>query len=268
MCRRTAEAQSQWMRRTPHWCSTAQLPHWMLASATAATLVIELGLVFLIWLPRRPRAVAAWSVLVFQLLILLTGNYNFFNLLAMLLCLFLFDDTALRRLMPTHLLSRVETRAPRPGRAATAVAAGLAFIVVPIGLNRIWEPLTHTDLPLAGGLTEALSPLQIANPYGLFVTTTTARPEIIIEGSEDGQTWREYVFRYKPGPVDRRPPWNIAHQPRLDWQMRFAGYGTAAENPWFQRLILELLKGSPPVRALLAYDPFPDRPPEYIWVEL
>ncbi len=74
----------------------------MLASATAAVLAIELGLVFLIFLPRRPRAVAAWAVLLFQLIILLTGNYNFFNLLTMLLCVFLFDDAALRRLVPCH----------------------------------------------------------------------------------------------------------------------------------------------------------------------
>jgi len=171
---------------TPLAWYAAQLPHWVLASA--ATLVIELGLVFLIWLPRRPRAVAVWAVLPFQLIILLTGNYNFFNLLTMLLCVFLFDDAALCRLLPVRLTSWIEVRAPRPGRVATAVAAGLALIVVPVGLNRIWQPLTHTDLPLAGRLTEAISPLLIVNPYGLFVTTTTARPEIIIEGSDDGRS--------------------------------------------------------------------------------
>jgi predicted DCC family thiol-disulfide oxidoreductase YuxK len=249
---------------TPLAWYAAQLPHGVLAAATAATLLIELGLVFLIWLPRRPRALAAWSVLGFQLLILLTGNYNFFNLLTMLLCIFLFDDAALRRLVPARLASWIEVRAQRPGGVATAVAAGLALIVVPVGLNRIWQPLTHTDLPLAGRLTEAISPLLIVNPYGLFVTTTTTRPEIIIEGSDDGQIWREYVFRYKPGPINRRPPWNIPHQPRLDWQMWFAAYRNVAENPWFERLMQELLKGSPAVPALLAGNPFPDRPPKYV----
>src|SRR5262249_55005607 len=217
--------------------------HAVLVAATGAVFALELGVVFLIWLPRRPRAIAAWAVLLFQLMILLTGNYGFFNLLTMLLCLFLFDDAALRRLVPARLASRVENRAPHPGRTATIIAAGLALVVVPVGLDRIWQGFTRANLPLAGVLTGAVSPLLIVNPYGLFATTTTTRPEIIVEGSEDGQTWREYVFRYKPGPVDRRPPWNIPHQPRLDWQMWFAAYGTAAENPWFQRLILELLKG-------------------------
>jgi Lipase maturation factor len=253
---------------TPLAWYAAQLPHAILVAATAAVLAIELGVVFLIWLPRRPRAIAAWAVLLLQLVILLTGNYGFFNLLTMLLCLFLFDDAALRRLVPARWALRVKHRAPRAGRAATVVAAGLALMVVPVGLDRIWQGFMRANLPLVGVLTEAVSPLLIVNPYGLFVTTTTTRPEIILEGSEDGQTWREYVFRYKPGPVQRRPPWNIPHQPRLDWQMWFAGYGSAAENPWFQRLILELLKGSPPVRALLASDPFPDRPPKYVRAEL
>jgi len=68
----------------PAWYA-AQLPHWVLAGGTAATLVVELGIVFLVLLPRRPRAVAAWCVLLFQALIMLTGNYNFFNLLTIVL---------------------------------------------------------------------------------------------------------------------------------------------------------------------------------------
>ena len=74
----------------------AQLPHWLLAAATAAALVIELVAVALIFLPRRPRMLAAALVIVFQLGIMLTGSYNWFNLLTVLLCLFLFDDQALR----------------------------------------------------------------------------------------------------------------------------------------------------------------------------
>ena len=67
----------------------AQLPHWMLAAATAAALVIELVAVALIFLPRRPRMLAAALVIVFQIGIMLTGSYNWFNLLTVLLCLFL-----------------------------------------------------------------------------------------------------------------------------------------------------------------------------------
>eukprot|EP00951_Prasinocladus_malaysianus_P047402 scaffold650284_cov45-Prasinocladus_malaysianus.AAC.1 len=54
----------------------------------------------------------------------------------------------------------------------------------------------------------------------------TSRPEIDLQGSHDGENWTSYVFKYKPGPVDRAPPWVAPHQPRLDWQMWFAALGS------------------------------------------
>jgi predicted DCC family thiol-disulfide oxidoreductase YuxK len=249
---------------TPLAWYAAQLPDWVLATAAAATLVTELVVVFLIFLPRRPRAAAAWCILLFQLLIVLTGNYGFFNLLTMALCVLLFDDAALRPLLPPGLKSRIVGRAPRAGRTATLTAAVLALVVVPAGLDRIWQTFAGTSLPVVGALTEAISPLLVVNTYGPFSTTTMTRPEIIIEASDDGQSWNEFVFRYKPGPVDRRPSWNIPHQPRLDWQMWFAAYGGFAENAWFERLLRRLLEDSAPVRALLGPSPFPDHPPKYV----
>jgi predicted DCC family thiol-disulfide oxidoreductase YuxK len=253
---------------TPLAWYAAQLPTWLLIGGTAATLVIELGSVFLIFLPRRLRAVAACCVLLLQSLILLTGNYNFFNLLTMLLCVFLFDDAALRRIIPHWIASRADSRAALPRRTATVIAAVLALIVLPVGLNRIWQTLAHSDLPLLGALTRAVSPLFIVNPYGLFAVMTTARPEIVIEGSTDGETWREYVFRYKPGPLSRPALWNIPHQPRLDWQMWFAALGSVRDNPWVASLMLRLLEGSPSVLALFDSNPFADGPPKYIRAQL
>jgi lipase maturation factor 1 len=93
---------------------------------------------------------------------------------------------------------------------------------------------------------------------------TTKRMEIVLEGSEDGANWKEYVFRYKPGQVSRPLSWNIPHQPRLDWQMWFAALGSAERNPWLGRLLQRLLENSPEVVVLLEENPFPDKPPLYI----
>lgn len=246
----------------------SELPHVVLHAATAATLVVELGFVFLIFLPRRPRMLAAWSVLVFQLMIIATGNYNFFNLLTMLLCLFLFDDQALCRLLPARLASFAQAHAPQPGGAARSVAVALAIIIVPVGADRLWQAFTHGHLPVVGVLTKAVSPLLIVNPYGLFATTTVTRPEIVIEGSDDGRSWRDYALPYYPGPLKRPPGWNIPYQPRLDWQMWFAAYGNATENPWFVALLRALLENRPSVLALFADNPFPAHPPRYVRAEL
>jgi predicted DCC family thiol-disulfide oxidoreductase YuxK len=253
---------------TPLAWYAAQLPPWLLVGGTAATLLIELGSVFLIFLPRRLRAAAGCCVLLLQSLIVLTGNYNFFNLLTMLMCLFLFDDAALHRLVPRWLESRAQNHARLPSRTATAIAAALALIVVPVGLNRIWQTAARADLPLLGAVTRAVSPLFIVNPYGLFAVMTTTRPEIAIEGSVDGRVWREYVFRYKPGPLSRPALWNIPHQPRLDWQMWFAALGTPGENLWILGLMRRLLEGSPPVLALLDSNPFTEGPPKYVRAQL
>ncbi len=253
---------------TPLAWYAAQLPSWLLVAGTAATLAVELGSVFLIFLPRRMRAVAAGCILLFQSLIVLTGNYNFFNLLTMLLCIFLFDDAALGRVMPRAFESLARRRVPLPGGAATVIAAMLAVLVVPVGLNRIWQTVARADLPALGALTRAVSPWLIVNPYGLFAVMTTTRPEIVIEGSADGKEWREYVFRYKPGPLSRPALWNIPHQPRLDWQMWFAALGSMRENPWIVMLMWRLLQGSAPVLALLESNPFADAPPKYVRAQL
>jgi predicted DCC family thiol-disulfide oxidoreductase YuxK len=249
---------------TPLARYAAQLPHWLLTGGTAATLIVELGSVFLIFMPRRARAAAACCVLLLQTLIVLTGNYNFFNLLTMLLCVFLFDDAALRRLIPAWLESRAQYRAPPASRTAGVIAAVLALTVVPMGVDRVWQTFTHKDLPVLGVLTRAAAPFQIVNPYGLFAVMTITRPEIIIEGSSDGQVWREYVFRYKPGPPDRPAKWNIPHQPRLDWEMWFAALGSVRNTPWIISLMERLLEGSPPVLGLLDSNPFTAGPPKFV----
>jgi hypothetical protein len=93
---------------------------------------------------------------------------------------------------------------------------------------------------------------------------TTSRPEIIIQGSNDGVTWSDYEFKFKPGDLRRSPRWAEPFQPRLDWQMWFAALADYPDSPWFSHLILRLLEGSPPVLALLRRNPFPQSPPKYI----
>src|SRR5262249_10199940 len=100
--------------------------------------------------------------------------------------------------------------------------------------------------------------------YGLFAVMTTSRPEILVDGSRDGQNWKTYEFKWKPGRRDVAPGWVAPHQPRLDWQMWFAALGSCRHNPWFLRFQKKLLEGSPAVLSLLKSNPFPDSPPKYV----
>ena len=227
--------------------------------ATAATLGIELALPFLIFSPRKLRITAAWWLLGFQAIIFATGNYTFFNLLTMALCLFLFDDRALLRFVPEQ--NRESLAAHSSGALpARAVAAVVLFL----GLAHLLQTFTGRVPGPVNAALRYTAPLHIVNSYGLFAVMTTERNEIILEGSNDGEMWVPYEFPFKPGDPARAPRWAAPYQPRLDWQMWFAALGAYQSNPWFVNFAVRLLQGSQEVASLLAYNPFPSQPPAYI----
>src|SRR5262249_43990563 len=119
-----------------------------------------------------------------------------------------------------------------------------------------------------GAILSPFEPFRTINGYGLFRVITTRRPEIIIEGSADGVSWKPYQFRWKPGAPSRRQRFAAPHQPRLDWQMWFAALNQQGAAHWLQNLAMRLLDGSPPVLGLLRENPFPDRPPRFLRMTL
>ena len=90
---------------------------------------------------------------------------------------------------------------------------------------------------------------------------TTERPEIVIEGTADGEQWTEYEFRWKPGDLGRRPSFVQPHMPRLDRLMWFAALDPFSHQHWLGPLVEHLLVGSPTVVGLLSADPFAGAPP-------
>jgi hypothetical protein len=200
-------------------------------------------------------------------LIALTGNYAFFNLLTVALCILLFDDAFLAQIAPRALSRRLcPTSTPRRQSAFRRwLTIPVATISVVCGLVQLGDLLRIDWLPTFGyELLADVQPLRLVNSYGLFANMTTERPEIIIEGSSDGETWKAYEFKYKMGDTRRAPRWVAPFQPRLDWQMWFAALGDYRQSPWFSALMLRLLEGSPPVLGLLEQNPFPQAPPKYL----
>ncbi|HSS43957.1 MAG TPA: lipase maturation factor family protein, partial [Thermoanaerobaculia bacterium] len=223
---------------------------------------IELAVPLLIFAPRRLRLLAFGALVTFQLLIAATGNYAFFNLLTLALCVLLVDDAAFPRRFREWAARRAVTGGKWPGW----LLAPLAATILLVSLVEFSATLRHSDAwpGLALRLTRAAMPYRSVNTYGLFSVMTTSRPEIVIEGSEDGNLWRAYEFPWKPGDVLGRPRFVAPHQPRLDWQMWFAALGRYQENPWFINFLARLLQGSPEVLRLLEKNPFPDHPPRFV----
>jgi hypothetical protein len=188
-------------------------------------------------------------------------------LLAIALCLLLFDDAALRRLIPIRqrdLAREADDTTGRPGIKRWLITP-LAALPAVAGLLQIAELFLRNQLPrLALAFLAVFQPMHIINSYGLFAVMTTSRPEIIIEGSNDGEAWTPYEFKYKPGDLRSAPPWIEPFQPRLDWQMWFAALGSYENQPWFVNLMLRLLQGAPEVLSLFGGNPFPHAPPHYV----
>jgi hypothetical protein len=236
------------------------LPPSMQKFSTAATLVLETAVPFLSFAPRRLRQLAFVLLGALQGVIIATGNYGFFNMQSLVLGLWLLDDEALERVLP---LAPAEPARPRPfwrsllmGLAAAPILAlGAREVLSRFEFVR-WRP------GVLERLADWVRPLRVVNSYGLFSVMTVRRPEIAIEGSEDGEHWREYVFRYKVSRMDQAPKQVAPHQPRLDWQMWFAALGSPPG--WFVSLLVRLMEGSPEVLTLFAENPFPERPPRYV----
>jgi hypothetical protein len=231
------------------------LPGSILAAGVYLTFLIELVFPFFIFLPRNPRLVAGCSFVLLQLAILLTGSYNFFNLLTIVACIALADDRLLR------WLPRVRGLRPRP--TGRYLVAGVGTLITLLGILVVYDTLGGSRAPRA--LLEVFEPARAVNRYGLFAVMTTQRDELVIEGSLDGEHWRAYGFPFKPGNVALAPPIATPHQPRLDWQMWFAALTTLERSPWMYGFANALLRAEPSVLALLE-DPFAGEAPTFVRV--
>ena len=242
-----------------------QLPPRVLGAATAGTFLVELLVPLLYFAPRAWRLAGACATIAFQILIFVTGNYTFFNLLTVAIALWLLDDEVFRRWLPDWILRKALAKPiPAPGRVRRAIVTGVSALLVVLSSTQVYEVFRGTSGEPFATIADTLDPLHLTSRYGLFAIMTTTRPEIVFEGSDDGATWREYEFKYKPGDLHRPPPWVAPYQPRLDWQMWFAALSNAATDRWVLVFARRLLEGSPDVLGLLAHTPGDGKPPRYV----
>jgi Lipase maturation factor len=284
----------------PTWIGwyVQHLPHSFHAFATGATLVLELGLVFMLFLPRRWRIVCFFIVTAWQVPVILTANYTFLNYLVLLLGVLLLDDRFLLRVMPQPWKRFISPepdaplpqttqrpvgmaaadeqiteapapavssrRSPHPFRALVLALTSvmLIWIFYATTVQMIW--IIFPRLPLPTSPVAALDPFRIANRYGLFAVMTRGRYEIEFQGSSDGQTWVAYPFRYKPQDPGKPPGIYAPYQPRFEWNLWFASLGSWRDNLIVPSTEERLLSGAPDVLALFARNPFLNAPPKQV----
>ena len=298
----TALEYHYWTQPIPNpvaWYAAA-LPAAAQKASVAVMFVQEIAAPLLILAPARfpsARRIACALLALLQLGIMLTGNYGFFNLLSLLLCIGLLDDRAIRWLVP-GLLRRIgkqplgapgdtpEADAPAPRspepppnlvRASRSVGRrtllpAVAAVMIVLGSAAFAREMIATAGRAVPRWIDALlapvAPFSSFNGYGLFRVMTTERPEIIVERSDDGEVWTAVPFRYKPGDVRRPPPVVAPYMPRLDWQMWFAALDPGTATGWLLPFLARLVDGSDPVLGLLDDGAAAAAPPRFVRLAL
>lgn len=226
-----------------HW------PHAFHAATAVATLVIELFVVWMLFLPRKPRIVLFVVTSALQLGIILTANYAFLNYLVLFLGILLLDERTNDEAPPTHRpLRRVQAAA-----LTTLFATSVVIFLLP-------------DVPVLNWPARFLAPFRVVNNYGLFAVMTRDRYELEFQGTRDGKTWIAYPFRYKPQDPLERPGIFAPYQPRFEWNLWFASLGALDENRWILNVEPRLRANEPDVLRLFAANPFAGAPPRDVRV--
>ena len=299
------------------WYMQEHWPHWFHAAMAFGTLALELGLAWMMFLPRWFRIACFCIVTPWQVGIILSANYTFLNYLVLVLGFLLLDDRLLKRFVPERWKTGLDTtdsaalksaaeekpaglcpalqqtqlqdsatlqgKLPEAQEAKSAAetspdwretlhkqwnavrlavtAVMLTWIFYATAVPMVWmlKPVEMPTTPVS-----ALEPFRIANRYGLFAIMTRGRYEIEFQGSDDGQTWLVYPFRFKPQDPAKAPGIYAPYQPRFDWNLWFASLSTWAQEPIVPRTEQALLRGSTDVLLLFAGNPFPKAPPRQV----
>jgi hypothetical protein len=257
------------------------LPHWFHAATAFVTLVIELGLAWMMFLPRRVRILCFFIVTAWQIGIILTANYTFLNYLVLALGFLLLDDRTVFPCLPQFWKkSFLATKEAKPlseshlkqgwRKKLLAQFSALKLAVTAVMLTWIFYATLAEmvwmvkPLPLPTTPVSALGPFRIANRFGLFAVMTRGRYEIEFQGSDDGQTWFVYPFRFKPQDPSKAPGIYAPYQPRFDWNLWFASLSSWRQEPIIVRTEQSLLRGDPDVLLLFDGNPFPHAPPRRV----
>jgi hypothetical protein len=240
-----------------HW-----MPAWTHHGGVAFNHFVELVVPFAYFLPQPIATIAGILTIIFQLLLILSGNLSFLNWLTMVLAIPLLDGRILSAFVPVQIPTLAAPRAYVFATIALAVLVGILSIQPAVNM------LSSRQL-----MNFAYNPLQLVNTYGAFGSVTRTRYEVVVEGTDDAlpgpaAKWREYEFKGKPTDPMRRPPQIAPYHLRLDWLMWFAAMGQYTRYPWFVNFAAKLLQGDRDVLSLLRSNPFPTAPPHYVRARL
>jgi len=251
-----------------HW-----MPPWWHKLEVLTNHFVEVVAPILLLLPATPLT-RNWLLaggmiqLVFQAILISSGNLSFLNWLTMVPAIMCLDDAFVGPLLFSDTM-----------RAAAAAKAALSSNPMRRGVS--WAFLVfimYLSIPVIKNLCSrrqvmngSFDPLRLVNTYGAFGVVSTDRDEFIISSAPtmDGP-WKEYEFPVKPGNPYKKPRFISPYHFRLDWMMWIAAACRRLDrSPWMFKLLIKLLQQDQAVVRLLADDPWAgtDEKPKYIRID-
>ena len=217
--------------------------------------VVQLVAPFGLFAPQPVASIAAALLISQQLLLIVSGNYAWLNWLTVVLGVTGFSFPFAAATMPRPL-------------AYDWLLYGLAALIIALSVQPALNFFSRRQM-----MNYSWNRWHLVNAYGAFGSITKERYEVVIEGSNDGDKWKEYEFKAKPGDVTRRSPQVAPYHLRLDWLMWFLPFSVMVARdrifvqgyePWFIRFVQKLLEGDAQTLKLLRHNPFPGAPPKFL----
>ncbi|XP_068024382.1 lipase maturation factor 1-like isoform X1 [Melanerpes formicivorus] len=253
-------------------------PWWFHRFEVLVNHFIELVVPFFLFLGRRMCLLHGLLQILFQVLLILSGNLSFLNWLTMVPSLACFDDRSLsflfsrrpggvrERLARMQLQQAPEKQLPLGCQLRRVVNLSFGLLIAYLSIPVVLNLLSSSQV-----MNTSFTPLRIVNTYGAFGSITKERTEVVLQGTasldpkDPAAVWEEFEFKCKPGALGRRPCFISPYHYRLDWLMWFAAFQTYEQNEWIIHLAGKLLAQEEQALSLLATNPFAGRePPRWV----
>lgn len=225
-----------------------------------AQLVVPFGL----FAPQPVASIAAATIIVTQLWLVLSGNFAWLNWLTILLAFSAIDQQS------AAIMLGGLTRPVVSGPPLWFAAMVIAFAAVMLTLS-YWP--ARNMLSTEQRMNMSFNTFHLCNTYGAFGSICRTRREVVIEGTDevsltDESVWREYEFKGKPTGLRRLPRQFAPYHLRLDWLMWFAAISPSYASSWLTPFLHRLLSNDAATLRLLRHNPFADAPPQHVRAQL
>jgi len=203
---------------------------------------------------RKLRIGAGLVQILFQCLIIASGNLSFLNWLTLLPAVFCFDDAFISKIFTPRYAFSASVATYNNSFQNVSVTRTIMNILFATLIMKLSIPVVRNLLSKNQVMNGSFDKLRLVNTYGAFGRVNEERDELIISSSDDVKgPWKEYEFKVKPGDVMRRPRWISPYHYRLDWQMWIAScFGSIERSPWMYKFLLKLLREDKEVLGLLS----------------